>query len=128
MYALGQTADSITGSDLAGLQEPPMPRGEPPFIANWHRVLMIHFGVEVESLQRTVPFVLDLWEGRAYVTLVAFTLRGMRLRFARLQASPDGMAALGSRKGPDEPAMSPAVPASPLPGVSSLEMMVRRPR
>jgi hypothetical protein len=50
------------------------------FTADWDRVLMIHFEVDAEALQRETPFALDLREGRAFVTLVAFTLRGMRLR------------------------------------------------
>jgi uncharacterized protein len=55
-------------------------RGEPLFLAAWERVLMIHFEVDAEALQRDVPFQLDLWRGRAFVSLVAFTMRGMRPR------------------------------------------------
>jgi hypothetical protein len=55
-------------------------RGEPLFLADWDRVLMIHFEVEADALQRDVPFELDLREGRAFVSLVAFTMRGMRPR------------------------------------------------
>ena len=53
-------------------------RGEPLFIAGWRRALMIHFEVEPEALQRAVPFPLDLRNGRAYVSLVAFTMCSMR--------------------------------------------------
>ncbi|MBI3850275.1 MAG: DUF2071 domain-containing protein [Verrucomicrobia bacterium] len=56
-------------------------RGEPLFVADWERVLMIHFEVDAEELQRDVPFQLDLRDGRAFVSLVAFTMRGMRPRF-----------------------------------------------
>src|SRR5262245_34540381 len=56
-------------------------RGEPLFIADWERVLMIHFETDADVLQRDVAFPLDLRDGRAYVSLVAFTMRGMRLRF-----------------------------------------------
>jgi hypothetical protein len=56
-------------------------RGEPLFIAGWHDVLMIHFEVDAKALQRDVPFELDLWNGRAFVSLVAFTMRNMRPRF-----------------------------------------------
>jgi uncharacterized protein YqjF (DUF2071 family) len=56
-------------------------RGEPLFIADWDRALFIHYEVDPEVLQRDVPFRLDLREGRAYVSLVAFTIRGLRLRF-----------------------------------------------
>ncbi len=53
-------------------------RFEPMFIADWERVLMIHFAVDAAALQRDVPFQLDLHDGQAFVTLVAFTMRGMR--------------------------------------------------
>jgi uncharacterized protein len=55
-------------------------RGEPMFIAGWKDVLMVHFEVDAEALQRDVPFELDLWKGRAFVSLVAFTMHGMRPR------------------------------------------------
>lgn len=45
---------------------------------------MIHFAVNVEALQREVPYPLDLFEGRAFVSLVAFTLRHLRPRFGGL--------------------------------------------
>jgi uncharacterized protein YqjF (DUF2071 family) len=55
-------------------------RGEPLLIADWDRALMIHFEVDAEYLQQVVPFELDLWEDeRAFVSLVAFTMHGMRL-------------------------------------------------
>ena len=56
-------------------------RGEPLFIADWDRVLMIHFRVDAKRLQHDVPFELDLWDDRAFVTLVEFTMRGMRPAF-----------------------------------------------
>jgi uncharacterized protein YqjF (DUF2071 family) len=52
--------------------------GEPLLIADWERALMIHYEVDAEALQRMVPFELDLRDGRAFVSLVAFTMRGMR--------------------------------------------------
>lgn len=55
-------------------------RGEPLFIAGWHRALMLHFEVDVKELQKVVPYELDLWNDRAFVSLVAFTMRGMRPR------------------------------------------------
>ena len=55
--------------------------GEPLFLAGWERVLFMHYEVDADRLQRVVPFPLDLHEGRAYVSLVAFTMRGMRFRF-----------------------------------------------
>jgi len=56
--------------------------GEPLFYADWERALFIHYEVEAEALQRWVPYPLDLYEGRAFVSLVAFTMRGMRPRIA----------------------------------------------
>ena len=53
----------------------------PLFYADWDDVLMIHLEVDPVALQKHVPFPLDLWEGKAYVGLVAFTMRGMRLAY-----------------------------------------------
>jgi len=54
--------------------------GDPLFLADWDRALFLHFDVDAETLQGAVPFELDLWRGRtAIVTLVAFTMRRMRL-------------------------------------------------
>jgi uncharacterized protein YqjF (DUF2071 family) len=55
-------------------------RGEPLFIADWERVLMIHFEVAAGALQGAVPFQLDLRDRRAFISLVAFTMCGMRPR------------------------------------------------
>ena len=55
-------------------------RGEPLFFAGWKRALMLHFEVDAEALQRVVPYELDLRDGRAFVSLVAFTMCGMRPR------------------------------------------------
>lgn len=55
-------------------------RGEPLFLADWRRVLMMHFEVDVAALQCCVPYQLDLHNGRAFVTLVAFTMENMRPR------------------------------------------------
>ena len=54
---------------------------EPLFLADWDRVLMIHFEIDKEQLQQAVPFALDLHNGRAFVSVVAFTMRSMRPRF-----------------------------------------------
>jgi uncharacterized protein YqjF (DUF2071 family) len=39
---------------------------------------MIHYEVDKELLERSVPFKLDLYHDRAFVSVVAFTLRKMR--------------------------------------------------
>lgn len=54
--------------------------GEAIFYADWMRALMMHFEADAEQLQRAVPYQLDLHEGRAFVTLVAFTMENMRPR------------------------------------------------
>ena len=55
-------------------------RGEPLLFSDWERALFIHFDVEPGRLQAEVPFQLDLRDGKAYVSLVAFTMRRMRPR------------------------------------------------
>jgi uncharacterized protein YqjF (DUF2071 family) len=60
---------------------PAKPRARKPlFLAEWDRVLMIHFEVDLAALQSETPFAIDRRDGRAFVSLVAFTIRGMRLR------------------------------------------------
>jgi uncharacterized protein len=55
-------------------------RGEPLFVARWDRAVFIHYEADPESLQRCVPFQLDLHNGRVFVSIVAFTLLRMRPR------------------------------------------------
>jgi uncharacterized protein YqjF (DUF2071 family) len=55
-------------------------RAEPMFYARWDRSVFIHYEAEPSVLQRQVPFELDLHEGRAFVSIVAFTLLRMRPR------------------------------------------------
>ena len=51
--------------------------GEPMLMADWDRALMLHYEVPPEVLQPHVPYPLDLRDGKAYVSLVAFTMRDM---------------------------------------------------
>jgi uncharacterized protein YqjF (DUF2071 family) len=46
--------------------------------ADWERALFVHFEVDAEPLARVVPFELDLYEGPACVSLVAFTQNNLR--------------------------------------------------
>jgi hypothetical protein len=48
--------------------------------AKWMSVLFLHYEVEPARLQAEVPFLLDVREGKAYVSVVAFSQE--RLRFA----------------------------------------------
>lgn len=85
---IGEPEIDLTGSlSAAARQRILSRRGEPLFIADWEDVLMIHFEVDPKDLQLAVPFELDLWDGCAFVSVVAFTIRGMRPRFGgRLSA------------------------------------------
>ncbi|MEW6306673.1 MAG: DUF2071 domain-containing protein [Verrucomicrobiota bacterium] len=53
--------------------------GGPLLLADWERALFLHFEVPRGQLQPQVPYELDLLEGHAYVSLVFFTMRRMRL-------------------------------------------------
>jgi uncharacterized protein len=55
--------------------------GEPLFHADWVRSVFIHYEVEPSVLQQAIPFPLDVRDGKAYVSLVAFTIRHLRPRF-----------------------------------------------
>ncbi len=75
-----KTGCSILDSSAAARRRLLGVRGEPLLYADWLRVLFLHFEVDAAALQRDVPFPLDLREGRAYVSFVAFTMRDMRPR------------------------------------------------
>ena len=53
---------------------------EPLFVCRWVDVVFVHYELEPAALRDLVPFELDLFRESAYVSTVAFTLRGMRLR------------------------------------------------
>lgn len=53
--------------------------GRTLFRAGWERAVFIHYEVDPAALQPQVPFELDLRDGAAYVSLVAFTLSDLRL-------------------------------------------------
>ena len=55
--------------------------GEPLLLAAWERSVFIHYEADPSVLQRQVPFALDLRDGRAFVSIVAFNLWRMRPRF-----------------------------------------------
>lgn len=69
-------------------------RGEPLFHADWLRAVFLHYELDPVALQRLVPYTLDLHAGRAFVSLVAFSLRRMRPRgtggLGRLLFAPIG--------------------------------------
>ncbi len=51
---------------------------EVPFVADWLDAVFIHYEVDPKALAEAIPFPLDTHEGKAYVSLVAFTMHGMR--------------------------------------------------
>ncbi|HET7536238.1 MAG TPA: DUF2071 domain-containing protein, partial [Candidatus Didemnitutus sp.] len=55
-----------------------LPWRETRFIADWRRMLFVHFSLPPEALAPHVPFELDLHDGAAFVSLVFFTLERMR--------------------------------------------------
>lgn len=54
---------------------------EPLLLADGDDPVFIHFSIDPGKLQPFVPFALDLFEGRAVITLVAFAMRRMRFGF-----------------------------------------------
>jgi uncharacterized protein len=54
--------------------------GEPMFYARWDRAVFIHYAADAKTLQADIPFELDLHQGHAFVSIVAFTLSRMRPR------------------------------------------------
>lgn len=48
------------------------------FTADWLDVIFVHFAVAPNELQPHIPFPLDLFDGDAYVSLVAFTQHRLR--------------------------------------------------
>ncbi len=55
--------------------------GKPLLIGDWTRALFLHFEIPADCLQPHIPFELDLWNGRAYVSAVAFHMERLRLNF-----------------------------------------------
>ena len=51
---------------------------ETALLADWVEMVFIHFEVDRDLLQEVVPFPLDTHEDKAYVSLVAFTMKRMR--------------------------------------------------
>lgn len=54
---------------------------KPLLMGDWTRALFLHFEAPVEWLQPHIPFELDLWEGKAFVSTVAFSMEHLRPGF-----------------------------------------------
>lgn len=74
------TATATLEPSKAGQRRLLAKAGEPLFLATWDRAVFIHYEADPSLLQRQVPFQLDLRDGRAFVSIVAFTLLRMRPR------------------------------------------------
>src|SRR4051794_7493254 len=78
--ALARTAPDRCGSRQAA-DEPLAKTWRHVFVADWMNAVFIHFAIDPAVLQPFVPFALDLNDGLAYVSLVAFTQRRIRPRW-----------------------------------------------
>jgi hypothetical protein len=56
----------------------PIAAFRPWFLADWTDALFVHFAIDPAILRPHVPFDLDLFNGHAYVSLVAFTQSRLR--------------------------------------------------
>lgn len=59
-----------------------LPSGPWQYYQEWNRALFLHWEVSAELLRQYIPrgLKLDLFEGKAYVSLVAFTMQNIRPR------------------------------------------------
>jgi uncharacterized protein YqjF (DUF2071 family) len=53
----------------------------PLMLSDWTNAAFIHFEADPQTLQQQIPYELDLFEGKAYVSIVAFSIRRLRLAF-----------------------------------------------
>lgn len=60
-----------------------LPTSRWKFYQEWNDVIFLHWQVEFETLRKFVPreLVLDSFENRCWVSLVAFTMNKVRLRY-----------------------------------------------
>jgi uncharacterized protein YqjF (DUF2071 family) len=60
----------------------PLPRGKWKYYQEWHEVVFAHWRASSKKINEILPegLELDLFNGEAWVSLTAFTLKNMRLR------------------------------------------------
>lgn len=70
--------NEITDLDRQALTR--RPSGRSVMYQSWQKLLFLHWEVQADVLQRLLPpgLTLDLFEGRAFVGLVPFTMKGVR--------------------------------------------------
>ena len=54
----------------------------PAMLEDWARILFIHYEVDPAALQPQIPYELDTFDGRAFVSLTAFHGHGLRPAFS----------------------------------------------
>ncbi len=79
MNATLRSAPTTWAFSLSARERMEQTEGRPLFRADWNRTVFLHYAVEPAALQPFVPFPLDVRDGMAYVSLVAFTMERMRL-------------------------------------------------
>lgn len=77
----GQAEDSTLSNHQEEAKRRLEDDGGPLLLADWTGAAFLHYEADPDRLQEFVPWPLDLREGRALLSLVAFTMR--RVRFAR---------------------------------------------
>ncbi len=70
----------VLGRESARARERLLADGGPLFVSDWARAVFLNYEVDPAVLQPSVPFPLDLREGKAWVSLVAFTMERLRPR------------------------------------------------
>lgn len=61
----------------------PLPKGKWAYYQEWNNALFLHWEVSYEALRELVPekLEIDMFQGKAYVSLVAFTMQKIRPRY-----------------------------------------------
>jgi uncharacterized protein len=75
--AAGSSARTTAVSNARTSRPRSLPE-RPLFLCNWEHVLFVHYVLPPRVLQPHVPFALDVRDGRAFVSLVAFTMTDLR--------------------------------------------------
>jgi uncharacterized protein YqjF (DUF2071 family) len=69
---------AVMHPEHANDERPALSREAAWFLADWRDALFVHYAIDPTMLQPHVPFDLDLCDGVAWVSLVAFTQVGLR--------------------------------------------------
>ena len=69
--------------ERTGHRSIPLPLGRWNFSQEWHEAIFLHYQMDPAVLQSLVPeaLELDLFEGKAWISVVAFTMRNVRPRW-----------------------------------------------